>query len=90
MLAADPSSWSQVASTAILGAPFGFGLGAVPTGIAVANVLSKPSTQRLMAGQTSAQKRLAEALRSGRTARATRGLSRTATLQGTDKEEEFY
>lgn len=83
-----PSSWSQLASTAILGAPVSFGVGAVPAGVAIATGLGSQTGQRLIAGQTNVQKMLAEALRSGSTSPITRNISRAAALAATNKDEE--
>jgi hypothetical protein len=88
MLSAPPSSWSQIASTMILGAPLSFGVGALPAGIAAASTLSRPAVQRLIAGQTNKQKQLAEALRKGALSPVTRVTSRAAALANTNKDEE--
>jgi len=70
------SPWSALASTAILGAPISFGVGALPAGISLGTALATQTGQRAVAGQTSMQAALAKALREGDTAKYTQILSR--------------
>jgi hypothetical protein len=70
------SPWSALASTAILGAPISFGVGALPAGISLGTALATETGQRTMAGQTAIQAALAKALREGDTAKYTQILSR--------------
>ena len=89
-IAQNPSGISSLVSTALLGAPVSFGVGAVPAGYAVAKTLSTPTAQRTLAGQLDMQKALAKALREGNMAKYTQLASRIAAGQATKKEEEDY
>lgn len=75
------SPWSALASTAIVGAPISFGIGALPAGLAVGRALASPKAQIIAAGQHSKQAQLAEALRKGDMAKYTQILSRIAAGQ---------
>jgi hypothetical protein len=64
-------------ATGLLGAPLaGLGMGAIPAGVGVARGLASKPAQRAIAGQTKLQEMLAEAIRNGNTALATRLISR--------------
>jgi hypothetical protein len=87
----DTSGLSSLLTTSAAGAPLasvigGLSLGtlgaAVPAGIATGKALASRPAQNLFAGQTGWQRRLAQALREGDTAKYQRLLSRMAAQQG--------
>jgi hypothetical protein len=59
---------------------------AIPAGIGAANVLAKPSVQKAFAGQLDKQRMLAQMLRRGDTAGATRLISREIARQSEEEE----
>ena len=88
ILPEDATAWSQMASTAILGVPFGFGVGALPAGAATARTLASPWAQRTVAGQNVWQRALSDAIKKGSTAKYGQGLSRAAVLAKARRDEE--
>lgn len=76
----NTTAFSQVASTAVLGAPVSLGVGALPAGIAAAELLKQPWAARIISGQNPKQIAMAEALRRGSTSAITGGLSREAAM----------
>jgi hypothetical protein len=81
------TAWSALASTAALSSLIP-GVGALPlvgigAGMGAGRALTTPAAQRFVAGQTSRQKQLAEALRKGDMAKYTQALSRFGAGQAT-------